>query len=168
MQELRQDNASLLSQIKAQVAMLASRSSEKDALYAELESTKAAHAELETEYGLLRQQAAGRKRSSSSSSAASSSQARMNELEDELLAYRDRFSAISLEMERKEAEIEDLLQDSEARDAEHLDQIKTAQEDWVKRTQDLKGERDELNEVCRALRRWKSLLTYRLCLKAIG
>ena len=143
--DLKQDNASLLSQVNSQVTLLSTRNAEKEALYNELESIKATQADLESENQLLQRQSSSKSRSTSGSSSAS--QQRINELEEELLAYRDRFSAISLEMERKEAEIEDLLQDGEARDSEHLEQLSKLQEEWGRELAHLKAERDELNEV---------------------
>jgi chromosome segregation ATPase len=143
-QELKQDNASLLSQVNAQITMLSTRQAEKETLYAELESVKASLADLENEHQLLQRQSS-RNRSTSSSSSAS--QQRISELEEEVLAYRDRFAGIALEMERKEAEIEDLLQDGEARDGEHIESLNKLQDEWRRRTADLQAERDELNDV---------------------
>ena len=131
-ESLTKDNASLLSQINAQVAMLAARNAEKEQLYDSMEQLKQSNLELETQLSLVggsshpRSSTISSRNQSTRTSSALSHRSQnemvqqMREMEEELNHYRDKFSSTMLEMERKEAEIEDLLQDGESRDDEHM------------------------------------------------
>ena len=61
----------------------------------------------------------------------------------EINHYRDKTSSIMLEMERKESEIEDLLQDGDARDVE----VENMRKDWQAELDHIRIQRDEAREV---------------------
>lgn len=61
----------------------------------------------------------------------------------EINHYRDKTSSIMLEMERKESEIEDLLQDGDARDVE----VENLRKDWQAELDHTRAQRDEAREV---------------------
>ena len=139
----------MLSQINAQVTMLASRNAEKEQLYQELERVKEANVDLEAELAISSNKPSkiDRRSRSSRSSPYADFEDRIASLEDELAAYQDKLSTVSLEMERKEAEIEELLNDGDARDHQHTNEIQKLQEEWTVQTEDLRNERNEIEQV---------------------
>ena len=107
--ELREDNASLSSQLGAQATLLASRDAEKEQLLDELDAVRQDVGELEAE--LAARGGAGPLAPDAA------------RLEDELNQLRDRLSSEMLENERKEQELQELVADADNREAELVAEV---------------------------------------------
>ena len=129
----------------AQSTLLASRNAEKEQLAADLDTLKQDNADLEAELSI--KEASGAARRATGALTNGSPASSLDALQEEINHYRDKMASNLLELERKESEIEELLQDGDARDADHADELARLQKDWSDEYEDLKAHRDELEDV---------------------
>ncbi|GAA5873076.1 hypothetical protein JCM1840_007316 [Sporobolomyces johnsonii] len=149
-EKLEQDNASLRSQVSAQLTMLSTRNDEKDALREQVEHLKQDLVALENELDVATRAQTKRDREGAGDHGGKSRE----ELEQELNAYRDRATSLSLELEgvktkldEKEREIEELLADLDEKDELHREEIGRVDEEWRAEVEGARAGEQEAKEI---------------------
>lgn len=132
-EELEKENAQLRSQVNAQVTMLSARNDEKDQLYDEIEALKQDVLALEAE------SASSRDRRGSGASHGSDV---VQELEDELNAYRDKLAAAMLDLQNREKEVVELNAELDEQDSTHG----RAVEQWKTALEEARRDKDQLTD----------------------
>ncbi|CEQ41037.1 SPOSA6832_02713 [Sporobolomyces salmonicolor] len=149
-EKLEQENASLRSQVSAQLTMLSTRNDEKDALREQVEHLKQDLVALENELDVATRAQTKRDREGPGDHGGKSRE----ELEEELNAYRDRATSLSLELEdvktkldEKEREIEELLADWDEKDEVHKEEIRRVDEEWREEVEGARAGEREAKEI---------------------
>ncbi|GAA6063821.1 hypothetical protein JCM10212_002578 [Sporobolomyces blumeae] len=151
-EKLEQDNASLRSQLTAQLTMLSTRNDEKDALRDQVEHLKQdlGAVEDELESALRRLERAEGKRGAG----ADVDDASREDLERDLDMYRDRATALALELEEtkskldeKEHEIEELLAELDEKDQELKNLAERVDEEWREEVEGARQAEKEAKDV---------------------
>ncbi|GAA5902534.1 uncharacterized protein JCM6883_001440 [Sporobolomyces salmoneus] len=133
-EKLEQDNATLRSQLTAQLTMLSTRHDEKDALREQVEQLKQDLIVVENE---LESATRRIERRDGKRTCEGGGEMSREELERELDTYRDRSTSLSLELEEtkskldeKEREIEELINELDEKDHELQDVAQRVDEEW--------------------------------------
>ena len=124
--------------------MLSAKNEEKEHLYDEIELLKQDIVELEAE----QEQQQRRQPSVSGSPSA-------EELHGELDRYRDKLAAATLDLDRREKEIEELNNDLNARETEHEQELAKITNEWREALEETRRDKDQLTDVRLARSPWR-------------
>ncbi|BGP03966.1 anucleate primary sterigmata protein b [Rhodotorula toruloides] len=145
-EKLEQDNATLRSQLSAQLTMLSTRNDEKNELQAQVEDLKAELAAVEGEL-----EAERRERQRSRGIGAEGGD--REDLEKALDSHRDRASSLALELEdvraaldAKEREIEELLAELDEREQVHQEELGKVADEWRDEVEDAREREREARQ----------------------
>lgn len=130
--------------------MLSARNEEKDQLYEQMELLKQDVLALEGELQSKEQELHNRREGSPET---------VQALEEEVNSYRDKLTSATLDLERRDKEIEELNNELQTREEEHEAELAKVADEWRDALDEARREKDHLADVSRLLLQLASVLS---------